>query len=266
MDKFPWTTQLEELMAAWGDRCKSYRWMHYKSALYYGWWHKAIGIPTGVITAASSATIFSETENDKTEKIVVGSILMLSSMLSFLQYFLGYGELAEKHKTMAGRYSNLANKIEIQMRISRKNREDAGQSIQFVLGEFENLNNSLLTIPHYIMNKFTDSFKFSELTKPEIANTIVPIKIHSESTSSDDSMKRSVSCPSLVEQEVHKPDHTVVQMDAPRIMSGVMTENKLLQDPEGLQKEFELALEEKKKKAKDSAVKYQLSRLNSKHF
>lgn len=89
---------------------------HYRAAEIAKKRSTRIGIPNVIITAVVATSIFS-TLNESKEffwvRIATGVIALAAAVLSALQAFLNFGDLAEKHHIAGAKYANVRRTIDL---------------------------------------------------------------------------------------------------------------------------------------------------------
>ena len=87
---------------------------HMRCATFYERWNLGLGIPVVALTAIAGTAIFAtlETSPQAWAKIFIGLLTVLAAILSSLQTFLRFSELAERHKVAAVKYGALRREIE----------------------------------------------------------------------------------------------------------------------------------------------------------
>lgn len=88
---------------------------HYLAADKFSSRNRWLGIPVVVITAVVGTTIFGTlNENpDPSFKIATGLFSLIGTIFSALQTTFGFGQIADRHKTTAARYSAFRRKLKI---------------------------------------------------------------------------------------------------------------------------------------------------------
>lgn len=117
---------------------------HYNASSDQEMLHKQLGVPAALCAAAASGTAFGSYE------VVAGILAAISTVLTAAMMFLKPLEKAEMHKTSAGQYHALRNKVR-RFREINLIRESDGASLEQALNEIadhqDELNQSSLTIP-----------------------------------------------------------------------------------------------------------------------
>ena len=87
---------------------------HYEIADQAGRRHVVLGVPTLILSAVVSTSIFASIDSSPAEgwKIAAGLVAAAAADLAALQTFFGFAELAEKHKASGAAYLALRMRIE----------------------------------------------------------------------------------------------------------------------------------------------------------
>ena len=109
-----WTDELEKLAADWTDRAQCYRWMHDKSYQTLALYNQYMMIPVIILsTLAGTAnfgldTIFPDptSQNKKIATLGIGSIGILTGIITTLANFFRYAQLSEAHSGAAIAWRN----------------------------------------------------------------------------------------------------------------------------------------------------------------
>lgn len=88
---------------------------HYRAAKDATVKHYWLGIPSILISTAIGTSIFATLNNNPAEgfKMIVGSVSFLSAVLSSLQTFFKFSEVAEKHRVAGAAYGDIKRKLDI---------------------------------------------------------------------------------------------------------------------------------------------------------
>lgn len=87
---------------------------HYAAAKHFEECHRNLGVPVIVLSTIVGTAVFASIESSPAEwaQALVGFLSLLAAILSGLQTFLGYSQLAEKHKRAAVNYSQLRRELD----------------------------------------------------------------------------------------------------------------------------------------------------------
>ena len=135
-----WNQNLEGYIQRLGERSGGYRWMHNKSASFFSWWYRALGI-TGIILGVASGTFnIPSLASGCTSSTVV--LLYLSTVFMYLigvvlgiQQFLDLGGRKSDHTTAEANYSALYHNIRTQLSINRIERQVGKDYLEWISKE-----------------------------------------------------------------------------------------------------------------------------------
>lgn len=90
---------------------------HYECARRFERFHLWLGLPAIALSTIVGTAVFSSLEKsaDIRLQIGVGLLSVVAAVLTGLQTFLRYAELAEKHRVTGARFANLKHRIELLM-------------------------------------------------------------------------------------------------------------------------------------------------------
>ncbi len=103
-----------ELLSTWRQAIRVCHKAHVRSAAILQRRNRAFGIPVVILSTVAGTTAFATLESAPALwiKIFVGLLSVLAAVLAGLQTFLGYSELAERHKAASQKYGALRREIE----------------------------------------------------------------------------------------------------------------------------------------------------------
>jgi ABC-type uncharacterized transport system fused permease/ATPase subunit len=87
---------------------------HYRMAQRYARFHKLLGVPAVMVSAIVSTAVFSTLQSSTATALTVltGTLALLAAVLTALQTFFNYSDLATQHRSTAQKYSDLRRRIE----------------------------------------------------------------------------------------------------------------------------------------------------------
>jgi hypothetical protein len=122
---------------------------HNIAAERFGQRNTLLGMPTAVIAAVVGSSIFaslSSNEKNLYLMIITGALSILAAVLSALQTFLKYSEIAQSHKMAKDGYESISRKIDnlkLQMAGAlATSRPDAVKALQGISDELDDLGKS----------------------------------------------------------------------------------------------------------------------------
>ncbi len=112
------------------DQSLNFSHAHYDAAKKAAKRHSLLGIPVVITTTVITTSIFASLNNAPSIgwKITAGIISLFSAVLSALQIFFKFSELAEKHKAAGTRYRSLRRQLDI-FKLRYADMEQAGRKV-----------------------------------------------------------------------------------------------------------------------------------------
>jgi hypothetical protein len=110
-----WDDRTGDLLADWHLRATAAQFGHQTRAEQTRTWSIRLGLPVVILTTVVGTSAFA-TFNDTTSnraKVLVGTVSILAAVLAGIQTFLGYSQVAERHRIAATRYATLRRRIEV---------------------------------------------------------------------------------------------------------------------------------------------------------
>lgn len=177
-----WTPEQEKLLKMWAEKASGYRWMHSRAEIYYDKKSKLIGIPSIILNTLAGTTLFATMNNSDSYyfQVGIGITMMLTSILTGVQNFLGLEKRAEKHRAASGLFSNYVRDIAAELSLPPYERVDARDYVKICRMGYGKLIRESPQIPDEIINKFNQTFskKYKKLHRPSITNGLTEIQIY----------------------------------------------------------------------------------------
>lgn len=171
-----WNEAVETNMVSLGEQCRSYEWMHNRSALYYNKLDKIIKV-----TALFLSTIITTEGILQTESTVVNAFRTVFTMsLTFvtgLHTFLKYEQLAQRHVSAEHEFTLLYQSIQQQLCMERADRIDAKRMMSDNMKGYDNLVVNSPIIGKGIISDFMRTFKDEDFSKPVITDSTTRIEV-----------------------------------------------------------------------------------------
>lgn len=181
-----WNDKNEKFIVSIGENAASYKWMHEKSQALYSTTSKVLSLLVIILnTGLSAQTILPNIaiQSDFKDAINLSQniFIYMVTIISVIQNFLKYEELATKHNTCASNFGLLYHEIQQQMCTYRKERFLASKYISDVLKRYDNLVVNSPKIGGIILYQFKSRVaKTNDIAVPDIADKIQKIDILTE--------------------------------------------------------------------------------------
>ena len=186
-----WTDELEVLVADWTDRAQCYRWMHDKSSQDLARFNQYMMIPVIILSTLSGTanfgldTIFPDptSYNKKIATLGIGSISIITGIISTLANFFRYAQLSESHSVAAISWAKFARLITIELALHPNERTDAFAFLKMFRIELDRLIEQSPAIPEFIVQRFQKEFVTKvDIKRPDITGDIEHTAAYSDRT------------------------------------------------------------------------------------
>ena len=183
-----WQTEEETLLAAIGDRCNGYQWLHTRSHIHFENCHFYLTIPSIILSAITGSvtigltSLFPDPQSQGIATTVLGSITLASGVLTTVNQYMKSASLAESHRAASLAYGKLYRLILTELSMRREQRQDVAVFLKMVRTEQDRLQELSPTISPRIIEQFNDVFKDNKmLERPEITgdmdHIVVPLLV-----------------------------------------------------------------------------------------
>lgn len=179
-----WNDRNERMIISIGENAASYKWMHERSSGY----HKVINNTTNLLLIVLSAILSADTivpnicqSGDSVIYILRLTIVYLITFTSIVQNFAKSQEMSEKHSAAALQFSRLYHDIQQQMCRFRRDRPVATRYVSDCLKRYDSLVINNPDINAFVLWRFKNTFRNTDIAVPDIADKIQKIEIITES-------------------------------------------------------------------------------------
>ena len=166
-------------MAAIGDRCNGYQWLHTHSQALYEGWNFYLTIPSIILSAITGSvtigltSLFPDQRGQTIATTVLGAVTIGSGVLTTVNQYMKSGALAEGHRAAALAYGKLYRLILTELSLRREQRAEAVVFLKQVRSEQDRLQEMSPSIPASVIAHFNAVFKDNKmLEKPEIVGDL----------------------------------------------------------------------------------------------
>lgn len=175
-----WNDKNERIVISVGENAASYKWMHEKSAHVYKIVNNMLSIILIVFTSALSAETFFQSDTILALEIMKRILTYVVTVISVVQNFLKYEQLAERHYRVSVDFSKLYHDIQQQMCMYRRDRKLATSYVSDILRRYDTLVLNGPSINTRVLSQFKTKFQNSDIAIPDIADRIQKIEIITE--------------------------------------------------------------------------------------
>jgi len=167
-------------LAEWADKAMCYRWMHSKSENKYSYLSKLFTIPVIVLSTLTGTANFAIEripENyQSTVQIGIGSLNILSGIITTVQQFLKINELNESHRIASISWGKFYRNIKTELLKNPQERCEVNYLVKTSKEEFDRLVETSPPLDAVIIRRFDKKLKKDPTTisKPEICDSLKP--------------------------------------------------------------------------------------------
>jgi hypothetical protein len=125
--------------------------------------NQLLGMPVMVLSAIVGSAVFSSISQTNTPtwlKVAVGLVSLSATVMSGLQTFLSYGELAEKHKAAGVKFGTLRREIE-ELTSSEADPKLANVDLKSIRTRWDAIDQEAPPLPPAIYKQVTEEAKVS---------------------------------------------------------------------------------------------------------
>ena len=179
--KIEWTTAIETLIKAQGEKALSYSWLHTRAEKRYSWINNYLAIPSIIIsTVTGVGTVGFGSIGDIS--YIMGGLAIIVSILGTLNSYFSFAKRSEAHRITAVNYSKLYLQISIELALPRLKRMNVKDFLKVVSEQIQRLNEIQPQIPDVVIRDYQLKFKDEPTTisRPEITNGLVSIDVYIE--------------------------------------------------------------------------------------
>ena len=171
-----WNNKKEDLLKKWNFESSLYIWLHNYNAEYYKKIDNLLSIPSIIISAITSTTIFSTINNDNRElMIIVGCMLVVGTFLQSARDYFNINRLIYDNIQCSKDYQIIYNDIEEQLNQEFNERDNA---IRFINKIKTKRNNIILNCPdinNSSWKKLKNNIEKGELVRMEHSDYFLKI-------------------------------------------------------------------------------------------
>ena len=139
-----WVMEQENLLKDWAEKARYYAWMHNEAGRLFNALNNRLSIPLIVISTLSGSANFTMVNNNGSSlyktwfPIVMGTIGLLTAILSALIKVLRTAELTSEHEAFFKAYNALSRNIALELSLPPSQRRSPQESCNLYRYDFDN--------------------------------------------------------------------------------------------------------------------------------
>lgn len=182
-----WNDNLEALMKKWGEKAAGHRFMHDNAASSWRSFSDKLTFTSIIITTfASSMSLIASSVDDPDSKnvvlYIVGGIGLCSSLIQSLKKFWDAEQKAANHNSVARQFGSFYRYMVLQLNLTREDRQSSDQLSDYVLKEYERLQQEAPSIGPAQVQLYRKTFKDADQAVPDICEKNFNIQVYRESS------------------------------------------------------------------------------------
>lgn len=181
--KIEWSSQLEDILAQEGERCRGLAWLHTRAETFTSKYNTYVQVPVIILsTLAGTASVGSGSlfGGSNISSIAIGLVSISVGILNTLGSFFAFAKRSEAHRIAHLNYSKISTMISIELSLPRDERNTAEYMLNYIRDTMERLAETTPSCPRHIITEFND--KFSDLSDkiavPLETNGLHKIKVY----------------------------------------------------------------------------------------
>lgn len=162
---------IPELISLWHRRNQRVQHAHYESARKFQRMHLALGLPAIAVSTVVGTAVFASISQapHPLVQMLAGLLSVAAAVLSGLQTFLKYPELAEKHRLAAAKFANLTHRIELLASMEGASDAEMLAELKAIEASWNTLREESPTLPSRALRGMEDMPSTGHLLSPQPA-------------------------------------------------------------------------------------------------
>ena len=154
-----WQIEEETLLAAIGDRCNGYQWLHAQSQTHFENVNFGLTIPSIILSAITGSVTIGLTslfpvEYQTVATTILGSLTIGAGVLTTINQYIKSASLAESHRAAALAYGKLYRAILTEVSLAREKRQPVADFLKMVCAKQDRLQEMSPSISPRIIAAF----------------------------------------------------------------------------------------------------------------
>lgn len=174
MEHHRWESQHEIILKRWAEIASCYSWMHDRAYREFKVKNMYYAIPVIILSTLTGTANFAQQSIPEKHRaiavMVIGSLNLISGLITTLAQFFKVNELQEAHRSSSILFSKFSRNISIELNLPITDRSHDGVTfLEHSRQEYNRLVEQSPTIPTTVLSKFNSKFRKSHITKPTIS-------------------------------------------------------------------------------------------------
>lgn len=191
-----WNDYLERLLSSWGEKAAGLSFMHNEAS---GYWRKhgnnltMLSIVVSTIASGVSLVATSIKDEDAKNGVMfgVGAIGLLSSTIQAFKKFYNSEEKAADHGVSSKQFGGFYRFMTLQLGLPRADRMPADRLSEFVLKEYERMQQDARPLSNREITIFKNKFKNAEQSVPDICEDDFVINVYGSSSTQNNTISQT---------------------------------------------------------------------------
>lgn len=187
-----WSVEHEELLADWADSAACFSYVHSECQQRCRKRNICMSLPVIILSTVSGTanfgmgSIFPETFTKA--NLVIGSMSLITGIISTVSNFLRYAENSEAHKISSVQWAKFQRNITTELSLAPEERTQVTEFINLSRKELDRLMEQSPIVDEKVIDKFNKKFpdKKTDFKKPVIFGTIEHTKVYVRSIPFDE--------------------------------------------------------------------------------
>lgn len=172
-----WSPGLEEVLRKEGEESQGLFWLHNQSSLVATRNNDWIQIPSIIL---QTITGFLSATSGMVPAMALGSISVLTAIMSTVLSYYKFSAKAEAHRMSAQLYLKIYKKIEVELSLPYTQRTDPLKLLEEVREKLARVSEVAPDVPEIVIAKYKSNFSKGDTKAPIIANGLDKIVVYRE--------------------------------------------------------------------------------------
>ena len=174
MEHHRWEPQHELILKRWAEIASCYSWMHDRAYREFQVKNMYYAIPVIILSTLTGTANFAQQSIPERHReyavMAIGSLNLLSGLITTLAQFFKVNELQEAHRTSSIVFSKFSRNISVELNLPISDRAHDGVTfLEHSRQEYNRMIEQSPTIPTTVLSKFNSKFRKSHIAKPTIS-------------------------------------------------------------------------------------------------